>query len=247
MKKSTWLLALGMAASLLPTAPAGAADHRDGAATLTDPSTDVNDVYAWMDATDTNVYLAMTVFPAAAMTSKFSNAAYYVFHTTARATAVTPQPAVSVDITCSFDNSATQNASCWIGDATNFLYGPAGVAAAPLTNAAGTISIFAGARKDHFFFNLDGFNRARSLVKANLASLTFSTAATGSCLTGPAASVLLVKNALSLDKAGASPPADFFQPLDTLAIVLKVPLALINKGTAAVPIISVSAATYRKG
>src|SRR5262249_45567592 len=117
----------GMAASLLPAAPAMAADHRDGAASLTDPSTDVNDVYTWMSADGKSVYLIMTVFPAAnKTTSKFSNSAYYVFHTNSRApTALVsaPSAANNFDIICSFD--AAQKASCWFGDSTNFLYGDA--------------------------------------------------------------------------------------------------------------------------
>ena len=67
--------------------------------------------------------LGLLVFPAAATTSKFSNSAYYVFHTTSRANAAgTPTP---LDITCGFDNAATQNISCWVGDSTNFIYGNA--------------------------------------------------------------------------------------------------------------------------
>ena len=118
-----------MAVALLPAAPAIAADHRDGASVDTDPSTDINDVYSWVDAGGQSVYLAMTVFPVASTTSKFSNSAYYVFHTTSRATAA--GAATPLDITCGFDNAATQNISCWIGDSTNFIYGNASNAADP--------------------------------------------------------------------------------------------------------------------
>ena len=65
MKKILCLCALGLAAALPPTGPALAADHRDGDFVLADPSTDINDVYTWMSADASKVYLAMTVFPAA--------------------------------------------------------------------------------------------------------------------------------------------------------------------------------------
>jgi hypothetical protein len=249
MKKRNWLVSLGLAASLLPSAPAIAADHRDGAATLTDPSTDINDVYGWMDSGGTSVYLAMTVYPAAPSTgAKFSNAAYYVFHTTARATALTPTPAASVDIVCGFDNAATQNISCWFGDSTKFLYGNASNAASPLNNSDSSISVFAGTRKDHFFFNLDGFNQVRKNVKATAAAGQFTFDGNGCPTKINGATTGLTAQQTQLGQApGGGTAQDFFKTLDTLAIVVKVPLTLLNKGTANVPILSVSAATYRKG
>lgn len=252
MKNKNWLFSLGLAASLLPAAPAIAADHRDGAATLTDPSTDINDVYGWMDSGGTSVYLAMTVFPAAPMTgAKFSNSAYYVFHTTVRATAITPNPAASVDIICGFDSAATQNISCWFGDSTNFLSGDAS-ATAGLSNAQSSITVYAGTRKDHFFFNLDGFNQVRKNVEATAAlpvggtGFTFDTHGCPTKING--ATTGLTAQATQLGQApGGGTAQDFFKTLNTLAIVVKVPLTLLNKNMTNVPIVSVSAATYRKG
>lgn len=238
MKRKNWLLGLGMAVALLPAAPAIAADHRDGASVDTDPSTDINDVYSWVDAGGQSVYLAMTVFPVASTTSKFSNSAYYVFHTTSRATAA--GAATPLDITCGFDNAATQNISCWFGDSTNFVYGNATSAATPLVS--GNITVYAGPRKDHFFFNLAGYNQVRANVTGAVAakSLTFNG---DGCPTMPAATLTAQALQLRQSPAGGT-PADFFLPLNTLAIVLKVPVAMVNKGG---PLFSVWAGSYRKG
>lgn len=227
-----------MAVSLLPAAPAIAADHRDGASVDTDPSTDINDVYTWVDAGGQSIYLAMTVFPAAAKTSQFSNQAYYVFHTTSRATAA--GAATPLDITCSFDNAASQNISCWIGDSTNFVYGNASNAAAPLVS--GNFTVFAGPRKDHFFFNLAGYNQVRANVAAAVTAKQITFNADG-CPTAPLAT--LAAQATQLGQApGGGAAADFFLPLNTLAIVLKLPVTTVNKGG---PLFSVWAGTYRKG
>jgi hypothetical protein len=237
MKRKNWLLGLGMAISLLPAAPAIAADHRDGAAVDTDPSTDINDVYAWVDAGGQSVYLAMTVFPAAAKTSLFSNQAYYVFHTTSRANAA--GAATPLDITCSFDNAASQNISCWIGDSTNFVYGNA---SSPTGLVSGNTTIFAGPRKDHFFFNLAGYNQVRANVTAAVAAkqITFNTEG---CPTAPL--LTLQNQAIQLGQSPTGGAAqDFFLPLNTLSIVLKLPVTTVNKGG---PLFSVWAGTYRKG
>lgn len=238
MKKLLYLCALGLAAALPPSGPALAADHRDGDFVLADPSTDINDVYTWMSSDASKVYLAMTVFPAANATmSKFSTAALYVFHTASRASfgATTATP---LDIICSFDQG--QRISCWVGSANNFISGDAS-ATTGLSNSAGTIKVFAGPRKDHFFFNLDGFNRARGLVRNGAGGLTFNG---DGCPTAPAATLNTVAMALSQNAAGGTPAVDFFRNLNTLAIVLEIDKTLLNTGGA---FISVWGGTHRKG
>src|SRR4051812_47482232 len=59
----------------LPHPPA----HPDGPAVKLDATTDINDLYSWMDGT--NAIFALTVSPAATPASKFSDAAQYVVHT----------------------------------------------------------------------------------------------------------------------------------------------------------------------
>lgn len=235
MNRTSWIAALGLAVSLLPAAPALAADHLDGASVKQDPSTDINDVYSWMSTDKTKVYLAMTVFPAAdKATAKFSTAAYYVFHTTSRTGtgAATPK-----DVVCGFD--AAQKISCWIGSATNFVSGDAS-AVTGLTSPDGKVKVFAGVRKDHFFFNLDGYNKVRADVKGAAAALTFNA---NGCPTAPAATLTAERTLLGQSPTGGV-ATDFFANLNTLAIVLEVDTALLTTGGTT---LSVYAATHRKG
>jgi hypothetical protein len=243
MKKSRWLLALGLAASLLPTAPASAADHRDGSTVLEDPATDINDLYSWVSTDGASVYLAMTVLPFNAAGAKFSNAAYYVFHTNNRPAA--GGAGTNVDIICGFD--AAQKISCWFGS-TDFVSGDASVDTAPLTTASG-IQVFAGQRTDHFFFNLNGFNQARKDVKAGVTGVVAILNANNcptSAMAGNAgaATMKTALTDLSKDTGGAAAAADQFLNQKTLAIVVKVPVAMLN---ASGPILAVWAGTHRKG
>jgi hypothetical protein len=235
MNRTSWIAALGLAVSLLPAAPALAADHLDGASVKQDPSTDINDVYSWMSTDRTKVYLAMTVFPAAdKATAKFSTAAYYVFHTTSRTGngAATP-----TDVVCGFD--AAQKVSCWVGSATNFVSGDASNTAG-ISSTDGKVKVFAGVRKDHFFFNLDGYNQVRANVKGAAAALTFNA---NGCPTAPVAALTAQRTQLALSPAGGA-AVDFFANLNTLAIVLEVDTALLTPGGT---LLSVYAATHRKG
>src|SRR5262249_14253968 len=72
--------ALGLLALSMGSPLARAAVHRDGPKSKSDPTSDVNDVFAWMSSDASKVYLAMTVFPAATTTSRFSNTVQYVFN-----------------------------------------------------------------------------------------------------------------------------------------------------------------------
>lgn len=237
MRWKQGIAALGLTSALLPPLFAYAADHRDGAAVLADPSTDLNDVYAWVSGDGSKVYLVMTMFPAADKnTSKFSNAAYYVFHTASRAsfntTATTP-----LDIICGFD--ATQKISCWIG--TKFVFGDAS-STAGLSSSDGKVRVYAGVRKDHFFFNLDGFNDVRATVKGRHAVTPLTFDANGCANNLTAGELSVIRNQLQKTAAGASPPVDFFKDLNTLAIVMEVDKALLTAGG---PILGVWGATHK--
>ncbi len=251
MKRRNWLLSLGMAATLLPAAPALAADHLDGPHVKSDHSTDINDVYSWTSSDGKSLYLAMTVYPGltTGQTAQFSNSAYYVFHTMSRAT-VLSLPTQDLPIICGFDNGTPQNISCWINDGTAtppYVYGNPSSTATPLANTAGTITVYAGLRKDMFFFNLDGFNQVRNNVKNALytgAALTYAAAGTN-CPNNLGAAPNAFTNQLQRAPGGAAGSAvDFFKTLNTLAIIVQVPVAVLNKNG---PIVSVWAGTYRKG
>lgn len=211
--------AMGLAALLLTTV-AIAADHRDGAAVLTDPSTDINDVFAWTSSDGTKLNLAMTVFPAATSAAKFSNVAQYVFHTTSSA-GYGMAPAATEDILCTFDTS--QNISCWGGG--EYVTGNAS-STAGISSASGKLRVFAGLRDDPFFFNLDGFKETAKIVHGAAGSLTFDPAGCPA-LDAPTANLLVTQ---LKSKPGGGTPQDFFTGLNTLAIVIQVDRTLVTKG-----------------
>lgn len=245
------LLAIGLVSSLLPAQAALAADHLDGSATgvKADASTDINDVYAWISTDGTKVNLIMTVSPAAnATTAKFSNSAYYVFHTASRASFLSQQ-ASPTNIICSFD--AAQKISCWVGTGnTNFIYGDAS-APTGLVSPNGKIKVFAGPRKDHFFFNLDGFNAVRTLVKNRQATTPITLDGNGCALMSGAntnginnTERLAIVQQLQRAPGGAAGSAtDFFRNLNTLAIVMEIDKQLLTNGGA---ILSVWGGTHKK-
>jgi hypothetical protein len=167
-KIALWLTCVGVLASPL----AHAADHGDGTssgiALALEPAADINDVFAWTSADTTQVNLAMTVFPGATATSRFSDAVKYVFHTASVAAYL--GPAVQRDIVCTFSNATPQIASCWLSDPADatvkaYLTGNAG-ATTGQASADGKLKVFAGPRDDPFFFNLAGFRNATSTVGA---------------------------------------------------------------------------------
>lgn len=240
-KWKTRFLALGLAAASLQTPQAIAADHRDGPAVQADASTDINDLYAWVDSA--NVYMVMTVSPLAGANARFSDKAWYVFHTASRK-GFLDTAATAVDIICGFDtgttDSTTQNISCWVGkDRNTFIYGKAGSGTAGILGAGNKVQVYAGLRDDPFFFNLEGFVEAAKLVKTSQGTLTLDT---NGCLTGPAAARTAVVNQLKTI-AGGGAPKDFFAGKNTLAIVLKVDKSLLNAGG---NFFSVWAATHKK-
>lgn len=229
MKKSslTWMAAIGgacLVTAVVTPRLAQSADHLDGPAVKTDPSTDINDVYTWNDGN--NVVLAMTVFPVADANSKFSNAAAYVFHTESAASfGATSNP---LDIICTFD--AAQKISCWAGD--EYVTGDAS-AAAGVASTSGKLKVFAGRRADPFFFNLEGFNDTRELVVGAAPDLVDAGAfnSTG-CpnLDSPTSGAILAR--LQGTDGGTKPQVDFFQNLNTLAIVVSIDKAIVTKGGA---------------
>ena len=238
--KKTWELGLGVAA-MLAASPAMAADHQDGTITaggaLSDPTTDITDVFVWMSSDTTGsagtVNLIMNVFPGASATSLFSTSAKYVFHTTSQAN-ILATTGVKRDVVCTFaGTTAPQTASCWVTDGAtavaDFVTGNASVAMTPLTSASTKVKVFAGPRNDPFFFNLAGFRNAASVVanavKATVGGSTayitgFDTASPG-CPILTAAGRGAVVSKLTKDCTGNGAAKDFF----------RVPQAVNNNAT----------------
>lgn len=231
------LLSAACAASLLafPRA-ARSADHLDSPATRAEPAADINDLYTWMDGT--NLVLALTVFPAATAATadggpgaQFSNMVQYVIHTSS-GTALGATTA-NENLICTFD--AAQKISCWLGT-DEYVTGNAG-ATTGLASADGKLKVFAGLRADPFFFNLAGFKNAVATVESAASGLTFDVAGCPA-LDGPTAALLRTQLQTSPD---GGPPADFFAPLNGLAIVASIDKTLVTKGG---PILSTWASTH---
>jgi hypothetical protein len=223
MSKLKWTRWLG-AVALMAAAPlAIAADHRDADSLLTDPATDINDVYAWMN--NGKVTMVMTVFPLADTTAKFSDSAKYVFHTRAGASGLAPSEP-EINVIAKF-NAAGQ-IELWVGDKDYIPPSDASVDAG-VTSDSGMVKVFAGLRDDPFFFNLDGFNNTINTVKAAASTLTFDAYGCPELDPGTAATL---GGLLTKDATGANPGADFFAGKNTLSIVVELEASLITTATA---------------
>lgn len=220
-----------------------AADHLDAPGTSLEAAADINDVYAFNDSGDANkIAFIMTVSPAAAATTKFSDAVQYVIHTQSGAAFGTVGN--DTNIICTFNTA--QVAQCWVG-ADTYLTGDASTATG-IASKDGKVKIFAGVRKDPFFFNLLGFREAVGAVKGVVdgGQTAFGnplTADSTGCPDLADGTGNLVAGMLKTNPDGGGAPEDFFANLNTLAIVAQVDKALVTKGG---PIVAVSGSTHRK-
>lgn len=215
---------------------ARSADHLDGAEVKKDPTTDINDLYSFMDGN--NAVFALTVFPAAPADAKFSDKVQYVIHTTSAAKFGDPEQ--TKDILCTFN--AAQQISCWLGATDEFVSGDAS-GATGIASADGKMKVYAGRRADPFFFALESFRDTVATVKAAAPNLAFNDAGGGAlCPTvdGNTSNTLVTK--LKTNPADGGAPIDFFKNLNTLAIVVAVDKSLITGGG---PIVSSWASTNK--
>jgi hypothetical protein len=229
--KSRLSAALCAAAAMSIATSAAAADHLDAPGAKADPAADLNDLYTFLDGD--RVVFAMTVFPLADSGSKFSDKVQYVLNIESG-----PTFGVSADGTkliCTFD--AAQKASCWLGT-DEYASGDAS-AEVGLSSASGDLKVFAGLREDPFFFNLEGFNDAVSVVQSAGAQLTFDTAG---CPAIDASTSSALVGLLQGTSMGTQPAKDFFATARTLAIVASVKKPLVTKGGA---FVSVWASTHK--
>ncbi len=235
-----WMVVVGgacLATAVIHPRLARSADHLDAPATVAEPAADINDVYTFLDQpgiATTNVIFAMTVFPAAAADAKFSDTVQYVLHT--QSGAAFGATTSDLNIICTFD--ATQKASCWAG-ADEYVTGDASQGTG-ITSASGKFKVFAGVRKDPFFFNLNGFKATVNTVDVAVdgGTLVFDDAGCP-LLNAPTATFL--QNQLSTTDGGTA--EDFFKNLNGLAIVVQMDKSLVTKGG---PIMSVWGSTHRK-
>lgn len=215
MSLKTRAIALGLAAVSLSAPLAQAADHADGPAVTVAPSTDIADMYAWMDSGATNLNMVMTVYPSAdKVIAKFSTTALYVFHVMAKASPSDSGNYAEVTVVCSFD--AAQTVQCWAGD-NEYVTGN-GNTPSGLVSRSGKFRVFTGLRNDPFFYNLNAFNNTVALVKP----LLNGAKDTAGCLTLTAANQLAIRTALS------TPVNDAYVGKNVLAIVVQVDKTLVT-------------------
>ncbi len=238
MRKMRYLQGACALAITAGAAWAIAADHRDGANVKVDPASDVNDVYAWASSAD-KLTVIMTVSPVAMPTSKFSDAVHYAFHL--ESSGGYGMPGEKTDIVCSFD--AAQAIECLLGapgdKVSEFVKGDAS-APAGLTSDTMKMKVFAGLRADPFYFNLEGFNDARTTVIGAAGSLMFDGSG---CPAVDAATSAVLVGQLQGTKAGMAPAANFFGALNVLSIVVELDKTTVNGGG---NIVAVWASTHKK-
>lgn len=236
MKARGWIATTIVGAACVTTAAvlvhkaARSADHLDSPATQADSTIDINDLFTWNDGN--NVVLAMTVYPAAPTGALFSDSAQYVFHIASGAGFGSTKD--DFQIICTFTGTtAPQTAQCWAGT-DEYVTGHAD-SATGIASSDSKMKVFAGLRADPFFFNLEGFKAAQTLVETNAGSLTFNDA--GCPTNAPAA----VAAQLSHSADGGA-PSDFFASLNALAIVVSIDKTVVAKNG---PVLAVWASTHK--
>ena len=217
---------------------ARSSDHQDAPGTKANPTSDIDDLYAWVDGN--NLVLVMTTNPGATSSTLFDNTVQYVFHTASAATYTGPIPQTGgVDVIATFDTSTPQNISLWVGGSEYVTGNASGTGG--ITSPDGKVKVFAGPRADPFFFNLDGFHTAvADIVSAEPSLVTAHAFNEAGCpQLGATTSDALVSQLGTNPQAGA--PVNHFATLDSLAVVVSVDKSLV---TAHGSSLSVWAATY---
>jgi hypothetical protein len=240
------LAALALAGATFAASSALAADHRDGAAAKLDPSSDINDTYAFMN--EDRLVLAMTVHPFAESDALFSSAVQFVWtvdaHPAFAASLADPYaPIATTQVHCEFDDA--QIASCWVhqdGEILDYLTGDAS-AEEGIESSSGATRIFAGLRADPFYFYLSGFNDARQIVIDEVTAGNVVQFANG-CPDLSAGQLDALGDALVASGPGAQDLNDFLGA-NTLVIVAEVDSALFTNAGAA-PVVGVRASTHEK-
>lgn len=241
MTWKTWAKALSVSVVLTAAGSASAFDRQDGPAatngpgTTPDPSTDINDLYAWKDPTTGRIFFIMTVFPNAdKTTARFSSSNLYVIHTNARASMNDTNPATEVSLICKFDNSQVQNVECWAGqqgqNPTEYLKGPTGNR---LASQSGNLIAQAQVRNDPFFMNETNLLAAMTSIGTTVTTKKASRNAAG-CYPFVAADLTTVHPATAGTGTLPAPPAavitDSYKTKNVLSIALSVDASVLIPG-----------------
>lgn len=228
----TWTKLGGVAAVLLATGTAFAADHADGPGVTMEPTGDINDVYTWMSADKANLELIMTIGGTSAPTA-FGDTTQYVFHIV-RSEMPLVDDGTATKLICEF--ASNTDAQCWLGDSDYVTGDPS--AAAGMKSDSGKVRVHAGAHADPFFFFLDGL---KATVGAVIAA---ATAVTPKLLFYPSGCPKLdAATVTALQALLTTPPKNNFKGLNSLGLVVEIALdAIPGKGNH----LSVWAGTYGK-
>ena len=239
MMWKTWATAFGLGAALAAAPSAAHAfDRKDGTATssvITDPSTDIVDLYAWMQTSDAKrVNLVMTVNPdggTVANSARFSSTALYVFHVNARTSLTDTNPNPESQVICRFDNGTPQNMECWLGQ-KQYVKAPLNQKTPSADNG---IIAYAGLRNDPFFLNDSGLTTAMNTIVTTLNGKTRDAAG---CFAFGTTDQTAVKTQLAVPLN-----SDSYKGKNVLAIVLTIDTTLL--APSGKPILSVWASTNK--
>lgn len=236
MRKTTFAILLLSATTAALTA--GADDHFDSPSVSANPMADAAGLYAWTSSDGTKLNLILTVSPVDDGSLSFGPSVVYVFHVSSHA--AYGSSGTETKIVCKFQSNTSH--ACWVGS-SGYVAGDASVTSG-ITSADGKIRLFAGRRSDPMFWNLGGFRKFVSTIKAIAGTLTFNPAGCPTVDTNTATSL---RSYLNTPPTTASSPCaananDCFIPFDVKAIVMQVDLSLLNMGSNKV--LSVWASTH---
>lgn len=207
--------------------PAFAADHRDAPGVLADPTTDINDIYAFKSGT--NLVVVMTVNPlmgpVATEDFHFSTTANYVFHIDSNGD-YADDATYTVQFADVDDGQYIRVRGTGHGDdANDDIIGRIntahdGVAGAPriVTSGDSAVKVFAGPREDPFFFSLNGGG-------SHLGFTTCNPDANEECFLGACDRSPGGTGCLNGFTPYPTDAVDTFAGLNVSAIVIEVPLA----------------------
>ena len=228
-----WFGRAAICAIAMAAMPAYAADHRDAPGVIADPTTDINDVYAFKSGT--NLVVVMTVNPlmgpVATEDFHFSTTANYVFHIDSNGD-FTDDKTYIVQFADVGDQQFIRVRGTGHGEGTDddiigrINTAHDGVAGAPriVTSGDAAVKVFAGPREDPFFFSLNGGGATghKGFTTCDVDAATPEKCFLGKCDRDPA-------NGFGGCLIGFTPyptdAVDTFAGMNVSAIVIEVPLA----------------------
>jgi hypothetical protein len=220
------------AAIVCAAASAFAADHIDSPGPLAEPTADITDLYAWMNADTTKINLVMNVNPFAGADAAFSDSVVYAIHVNS-ADAFGAPPEAQTVVLCRFADAST--IECWAGD--EYVTGDPSDAAG-IASESGKMRVFAGLRNDPFFMEFTGFTAAVAAVVGVAPDLEFDESR---C---PTVNQETSDFVIGLLRGGEAGPMDTFAGSNVLSIVVQLDKDVVAGGGS---ILSIWGSTHAYG